>query len=115
MAIGTALGASAGTAAAVGTAALGVGGMAAMQIHQGEQARKAQNHANDAAKIAADKATTEADQAFNRANQKKPNVAGMAADTLAGASAGVGSTLLTGAQGVDPSGLMLGKKTLLGG
>lgn len=31
------------------------------------------------------------------------------------AGGGAGSTMLTGGEGVDPSGLALGKKTLLGG
>ena len=66
------------------------------------------------AKAAQAQAAAEADQAFNRANQKKPNVAAMAADNMAAGGLGGASTLLTGAQGADPA-AFLGRKTLLGG
>lgn len=107
-AIGTALGASAGTAAAVGTAALGIGAGTALQVYQGEKARKAQNQA-------ADRARSEADQAFNRTNGKKPNASALLAGNLAAANAGGASTMLTGVAGVDRSALTLGRATLLGG
>lgn len=43
------------------------------------------------------------------------DVAGMNGAGQAGGSSGISSTLLTGAGGVNPNGLQLGKKTLLGG
>lgn len=106
--IGTALGASAGSAAAVGSLALGMGASTALQVYQGEKARKSQTQA-------ADRARKEADQAFNKANPKRPNPLSMAdanAQTMGG---GAGSTMLTGAAGVAPAGLQLGRSTLLGG
>ncbi len=80
----------------------------AASLYQGEKARKAQSQA-------ADQARTEADQAFNRANPKKPDVASMLYGNQQANSGGAGSTMITGPQGVDPSGLSLGKTTLLGG
>ena len=77
-------------------------------LYQGEKARKAQNQA-------ADQARSEADQAFNRANPKKPDAAQMLYDNQRANSGGTGSTMLTGSQGIDPSTLSLGKSTLLGG
>lgn len=88
--------------------ATAVAGSTAVSLYQGEQARKAQNKA-------ANQARSEADQAFNRANPKKPNVAEMLYGNQAAGSAGAGSTMVTGPQGIDPSTLSLGKTTLLGG
>lgn len=106
--IGTALGAGASSAAAVGTLALGAGAMAGLQVYQGEKARKAQSRA-------ADQARTEADQAYNRANPKQPDVAAMMASNKADAAKGNAGTMLTGTLGIDPAALPLGKSTLLGG
>ena len=106
--IGTALGASAGSAAAVGSLALGLGASTALSVYQGEKARKSQ-------KQAADRARTEADQTFNKANPKRPNPLGMADANAQTMSSGAGSTMLTGAAGVAPAGLQLGRTTLLGG
>lgn len=91
------------------TAALILGGTtAATSIYQGEKARKAQHQA-------ADQARRDADQAFNRANPKKPDAAAMLYGNQQAGSGGAGSTMLTGSQGIDPSTLSLGKSTLLGG
>jgi hypothetical protein len=82
------------------------------------QANKAANAQDEAQKLArADAATTAAtaDQAFNKANQKKPNTASLYADNAKAGKNGASGTMLTGSQGVDPSALMLGKSTLLGG
>ena len=106
--IGTALGASASSAAAVGTLAYGAAAMTGLQVYQGEKARKAQN-------TAADQARTAADQQYNAANPKRPNSAAMADANKLAASGGAGSTMLTGPGGVDASTLSLGKNTLLGG
>jgi hypothetical protein len=105
MAIGTALGASGATAAAIGTAALGSAAMAGLSLYQGEKSRKAQSQA------AADSRSL-ADRQFNAANQKKPNMAAIASDNLQSAGAGVGSTMLTGPRG---AGATLGGVAPLGG
>lgn len=91
------------------TAALILGGTtAATSIYQGEKARQAQHQA-------ADQARAEADQAFNRANPKKPDAAQMLYDNQRANGGGAVSTMLTGPQGIDPGSLSLGKSTLLGG
>jgi len=77
-------------------------------VYQGEQARKAQHQA-------ADKARETADQQFNAANPKRPNSSALADANKMAASGGAGSTMLTSPAGVDPSSLLLGKSTLLGG
>lgn len=82
-------------------------GSAALSAYQGEKQRKASN-------TAADNAARAADQAANKANPKKPAGA-FAAENLMANSGGAGSTLLTGPSGIDPSKLLLGKSTLLGG
>lgn len=87
---------------------MAAGGMAGLQVYQGEQARKAQSRA-------AEQARSDADQAYNKANPKKPDVAGMLAANKQAAGGGPGGTLLTGALGVNPDDLTLGKATLLGG
>lgn len=69
--------------------------------------KKAQEQALAQAKAQADLQ----DQANNRAAAKAPNVAAL----LMGNKGATGGTLLTGPQGVDPSKLLLGKNTLLGG
>lgn len=68
--------------------------------------------------VAADQATAmraqaaEAERQFNAINRKKPNIFGI---TSSNRSPIAGSTMLTGAQGINPANLMLGKTTLLGG
>ncbi len=56
-----------------------------------------------------------AEEAMNRANPKRPNVASALSEAEQAGKQGASGTLLTGAQGVDPNSLTLGKKTLLGG
>lgn len=75
-----------------------------------EEQQKANGIAIDQAKASA----TAADQAFNRANGKSPDVAGLIDANKMNAKGGQSGTMLTGTQGVDPSALLLGKKTLLG-
>jgi len=81
--------------------------------YQGYQANKASKDTKSAAldsERRAKQAATQADMDFNRANQKKVNTADMLRrQQVAGAS-----TLLTGANGVDPSQYKLGASTLLG-
>ena len=74
-----------------------------------QQQRSAQRESLKQANVNADLA----DQANNKANAKSPDIMAMLASNSAKGAAG--STMLTGPSGVDPSGLMLGKNTLLGG
>lgn len=83
-------------------------------IYNGEEQKRRQDSANNDARERAKKADIAADQAFNKANMKKPDVFGILAQNKAAGQNGVGSTNLTGALGIDPSLLMLGKNTLMG-
>lgn len=112
--IGLALGASASTAAAVGTMAyIGAGSMA-MQAYGANKAADAQSQANATATSNATKAADQADQANNRANGKSPDIGATLSRNTLGAKGGQSGTMLTGPQGVDPKTLLLGKSTLLG-
>ena len=73
-----------------------------------KEQKKAQTEATRMAREQADKA----DQAFNKANGKAPNIAALFAANKGAAA--VGSTMLTGPTGVDPNSLRLGRNTLLG-
>lgn len=81
-------------------------------IFQGESAARQQKKAAAQAQANADRTYAQAEQASNKANAKTPNIAALAA---ANAIAGKSSTSLSGASGVDPSSLSLGRTTLLGG
>jgi hypothetical protein len=97
------------------TAALVIGGISvANQYQQGEDAKKAQSEANTKATANARTAADQADQANNRANGKQPDIASLSSQNSMAAKGGVGGTMLTGPQGVDPKTLLLGKTTLLG-
>ena len=61
-----------------------------------------------------EKADKQAEEAVNKANSKRPDTAAMMAGAEQSAMAGDMSTMLTGAQGVKPEDMMLGRKTLLG-
>lgn len=112
--IGLALGASAGTAAAVGTMAYLGAGALAMQAYSANQALDAQTQAGEKATANATKAADQADQANNRANGKSPDIGAMLSRNTLDAKGGQSGTMLTGPQGVDPKTLLLGKSTLLG-
>ena len=79
---------------------------------QADAARRQRNQAKDAARAAeqqAKEASRQADMETNRANQR------VASSTEAQRpNAGLGGTMLTGPQGVDPNALSLGRNTLLG-
>lgn len=94
--------------AVIGSAVLGAGTSIDAQ-------RKAKNQADDAAKQAqqqADQATQEAqkqnDIMTNRSNQRRAD------SSAATPGLGLGTTMLTGPQGVAGNQLQLGKSTLLG-
>lgn len=97
-------------------AAVAVGLTAVNTYQQMEQSRKAANaqeEANKKAAAAAAKNADLADQATNKANAKTPDIAALLAGSAM--TKGVGSTSLTGPQGVTPASLTLGRSTLLGG
>ena len=95
---------SAAVAAAVGTAA---------SIYQGERSASQARKAQDQQQKAAARQEWQADQEFNRANQKSPDSQAILAAQQQSGQGGAGSTMLT--QGTDLGALKLGKTTLLGG
>lgn len=109
------MGASAGTAATLATATGALAGASALKSVSGaNSAAKAQDRATAQAAAQAKATADAADQAFNKANGKQPNVQGLYNDNVAAGKGGVSGTLLTGPQGIDPKTLLLGKSTLLG-
>lgn len=83
-------------------------------VYSGEQSAAAQERAQKEARVNAQKQADAADQAQNRANQKKPDTSAILSAAQQSGKSGASGTLLTGPQGVDPSALNLGKNTLLG-
>lgn len=77
--------------------------------HQDQKEAQKQNIAN------AKKTAEQADQANNKANQKRANSSALLSSNQMAAKGGQSGTMLTGPNGVDPSALQLGKTTLLGG
>lgn len=93
--------------------------LGAMQYSQqktaASQAADAQSKASAQATANATKAADAADQANNKANAKQPDVSALDSSNAMSAKGGVSGTMLTGASGVDPKTLLLGRTTLLGG
>lgn len=77
--------------------------------HQDQKKAQAQSVAQ------AQKTATAADEANNKANQKRANSSTLLSSNEMAAKGGQSGTMLTGPTGVDPSALQLGKTTLLGG
>jgi hypothetical protein len=97
--------------AIVGSAVIGAGSSAIQGSASRKQARRAQA-ANEAS---AERARQSSEIAYNRANQRMPNIAALFANNKQFASKGLGGTFLTGAGGVSPTSLPLGgAATLLG-
>lgn len=86
----------------------------AYSAYNGYQANKQQRKAQKRAEVAAAEQARRAEQDFNRANRKSPNVSALLGANQQAASRGVGSTMLTGSGGVDSGSLSLGRSTLLG-
>lgn len=107
---GTSLAAMAGAAASGAT----VGSAVIDQPEAQKKAADAQAKSSEQAVAVATKQADQADQANNRANAKQPNVTSLDSANAASAKGGVSGTMLTGASGVDPKTLLLGKQTLLG-
>ena len=97
--------------AALAIAATGTG----YSIYAGERAAGEQEKAQRLSMAEAQKTARAADEATNRANQKRPNANAILAAAQQAAKGGMGGTLLTGPQGVNTGELSLGKSTLLGG
>jgi hypothetical protein len=93
---------------------IAMGVTTALQVHQGEQQRKATNTANDMARDSAKRTAQLTEEATNKANAKAPDTSALLASNASAGRAGNASTMLTGPQGVDTSQLTLGKNTLLG-
>jgi hypothetical protein len=105
---------SALTAAAI-VGAIALAANTGYTIYQGERAAGEQEKAQRLSMAEAQKTAKAADEATNRANQKRPNANAILAAAQQAARGGLGGTLLTGPQGVSSSELSLGKSTLLGG
>ena len=96
-----------------GAAALAAG--TGYSIYEGERTAGAQEKAQRMSMAETQKTARAADEATNRANQKRPNANAILAAAQQAAKGGMGGTLLTGPQGVNTGELSLGKSTLLGG
>ena len=79
-----------------------------------EKAMNEQRQAQDRAARSAEAQANRSQEAMNAANRKAPDVSNIMQNAARMAGGGVGSTLLTGPGGVDPSELSLGRSTLLG-
>ena len=88
---------------------------AGYSIYEGERAADRQKDAQRQSMAQAKQTAQSADEANNRANQKRPNANAILAAAQQAAKGGMGGTLLTGPQGVNLGEMSLGKSTLLGG
>lgn len=87
---------------------------AAVAYKNGQDQKDAAEKASKQAQANADKQAAQADQDFNRANQKKPDTSAILSAAQQAGKAGASGTMLTGPQGIDTNALNLGKSTLLG-
>ena len=101
------------------TAAYVIGGAmlasTAYSAYAGNKADQNQRSAQRASLAQADASAKAADEATNKANQKRPDIAGALSAAMQSGKAGASGTMLTGPSGIDPGALLLGKNTLLGG
>jgi len=97
--------------AILGAALVGAG----VSVYSGNQQKKEARNAANQAQANANKQAKQAEQDMNRANQRQADIAGALGAAGAANNAGIGSTMLTGPQGVAQDALTLGKNTLLGG
>lgn len=82
-------------------------------LYQANKQDKANKSAANQAKENARNAQAQADIETNKSNQKKTDAQSVLSQQQQ-AAGGAGSTMLTGAAGIDPNSLKLGKQTLLG-
>lgn len=99
----------------VTTATILAGAAVAATIYNGQQQASAAKDAQRQAQVNADKQLKEQQEATNRANQKSPDTMAILDQASQAGKGGASGTMLTGAQGIDPNLLTLGKNTLLGG
>ena len=86
----------------------------AYSAYAGNKANQDQRSAQRASLAQADASAKAADEATNKAHQKRPDIAGALSAAMQSGKAGASGTMLTGPGGVDPNALQLGKSTLLG-
>ena len=86
----------------------------AYSIYAGEKSASAQKKAQSQATAAASAQAKAADEAQNKANQRRPDTSAIMAAAQQSGAGGNSSTMLTGPAGVGDA-LKLGKSTLLGG
>lgn len=105
------------TLIAAGVAAAGVGA----GVYEGNKAASAQKKGLQQQQNAQTQAEQQAldvqrknEMATNAANQKVPDLSAILARAATSGRDGINSTMLTGPGGVNPAGLNLGGKTLLG-
>ena len=91
-----------------------IGSVISSIVDPGKKQRQAQKKAQRQAQAHARRQADLADQENNRLNQKRANVRGALSAAEQAGRVGGGSTLLTGAMGIDPDELNLGKNNLLG-
>lgn len=95
-------------------AAISVAGAVGYSAYQGNKMEKQAEKSRAIAQDNAQKAETQADQQFNRLNQKQPNVSATIGQKANAAKSGVGSTMLTGPAGISNDILNLSQNNLLG-
>lgn len=98
-----------GLTATIASAVLGAGAVA----YSADQQRKVAHQAQDQQAASAAQAEATKPQA-SQAPTTQAVQAGMTGAGQAGGAPGIAQTFLTGAQGVDPNSLAVGKNTLLG-
>lgn len=105
-------GVAAGVAAA-GTAYSVVAGERGASMQR--QAMRRQQQAQTQATAQARSQQRQSQEAMAMANRREPDIATALASGMADQAGGPASTMLTGPGGVEPSSLMLGRQSLLGG
>lgn len=86
----------------------------AYTVYSGERAAGAQSSAQNEARANANRQAAAAEQAQNKANQKRPDTSAILSAVGQAGKAGESGTLLTGPAGVGANTLNLGRNTLLG-
>lgn len=87
---------------------------AGTSMHQQKRAEKRQASAQRKAQAQADANLKQQEEDQNRLNRKRADPYGALNAANNAGRGGVSGTLLTGAQGIDPSDMKLGKNNLLG-
>jgi hypothetical protein len=102
-------------AAALSLASIGAGiEQGQRQVRQQKRALQAQEEATRTATAASASERRRAELEQRRANRRQPDVASLLGTERSALGRGPAATMLTGASGIDPNRLLLGKKSLLG-